>query len=77
MAERLQKQWDTDPSGEMVVKVYEETGVKARLRSLFIPTRTVDVPSGVVPHLYEPFPLNVKANQRVEVLQGDKVVMQG
>jgi len=77
MAEKLTKQWNADPNGEMVVKVYEESGLRAALRGVFQPPRTVDVPSGVVPHLYEPVPLTVKANQRVEVVQGEEVVMKG
>ena len=77
MAERLAKQWNADPSGEMVVKVYETSGPKATLRGIFKPTRIVEVPSGVVSHLYEPVPLMVRANQRVEVVRGEKVVMKG
>lgn len=77
MTERLVKQWNADPTGELVVKVYQESGVRAALRGLFQPTRVVDIPSGVVSHLYEPVPLTVKFNQRVEVVQGDDVVMKG
>lgn len=77
MTEKPTKQWDADPNGEMVVKIYQESGVKAALRGIFQPTRTVDVPSGVVSHLYEPHPITVRANQRVEVVQGDEVVMKG
>lgn len=77
MAERITKQWNADPNGKMVVKVYEVTGLKAAFRGVFQPRRSVDVPSGVVPHLYEPVPLIVKANERVEVVQGEKVVMKG
>ena len=77
MAEILAKQWNADPNGKMVVKVYSVSGIKAALRGVFQPTRTIDVPSGVVPHLYEPVPLTLRANQRVEVVQGEKVVMRG
>jgi len=77
MAERLAKQWNADPGGEMVVKVYEVSGIKAALRGLFQPKRTLDAPSGVCAHLYEPNPITLKANQRVEVTQGEKVVMSG
>lgn len=77
MAERLAKQWNADPNGEMVVKVYEVDGIKAALRGFFQPTRVVEVPSGVISHLYEPVPLTVRANQRVEVVQGEEVVMKG
>ena len=77
MAEILAKQWNTDPGGEMVVKVYEVSGIKAVLRGFFQPKRTFDVPSGVVTHLYEPYPITLKANQRVEVVRGEEVVMRG
>ena len=77
MAEILARQWNADPNGEMVIKVYREKGLKAGLRGFFQPTRTVDVPSGVVAHLYETNPLTVRANERVEVVQGQEVVMKG
>lgn len=77
MAETITKQWYADQNGEIVVTVYETPGLRASLRGVFQPTRTVDVPSGVVPHLYEPLPLTLKANQRVEVVQGKEVVMRG
>jgi hypothetical protein len=77
MTERIINQWNADPGGEMVVKVYEVSGIKAVLRGLFQPTRTFDAPSGVCAHLYEPSPITLKANQRVEVIQGEKVVMTG
>lgn len=77
MAERLVKQWNADPGGEMVVKVYEVSSIKAAIRGLFQPTRTFDAPSGVCAHLYEPYPITLKANQRVEVIQENKVVMKG
>jgi len=77
MAEKITKQWNADPNGEMVVKIYQEAGVKAAIRGFFQPTRTVDVPSGVVSGLYEPYPVTVKANQRVEAVKGDEVVMKG
>jgi hypothetical protein len=77
MAERIVNQWNADPGGEMVVKVYEVGGIKAKLRRIFQSNRTFDVPSGVCANLYEPVPITLKANQRVEVTQGEKVVMKG
>ena len=77
MTEKLLKQWDADPSGVTVVKVYETQGVGSRIRSFFQPTRTLDVPSGVVPGLYEPYPIRLNANQRVVVVKGDEVIMTG
>jgi len=77
MAERIVNQWNADPGGEVVVKVYEVSGIKAALRGLFQPKRTFDAPSGVCAHLYEPNPITLKTNQRVEVTQGEKVVTRG
>lgn len=77
MAKSLIRQWDADPNGEVVVRVYKESFLKTIFRRVFQPTRTVDVPSGIVSHLYEPVPLTLKANERVEVFQGEKVVMKG
>lgn len=77
MTERLIKQWNADPNGEMVVKLYEESGFKAALCGVFLPIRIVDVPSGVMPHLYEAVPLIILANQRVEVVREEKVVVTG
>ena len=77
MAERILRQWDADPNGEMVVKVYETHGVKAAIRSVFQPSRIVDVPSGTIIHLYEPRPIRLRANERIEVIQEGKVVLKG
>ena len=74
MAERVIKEWDADPSGQMKIKVYQVNGFRAALRGVFQPSRTFDVPSGVCANLYEPYPLKLRANQRVEVVQGDQVV---
>jgi len=77
MAKSLVRQWNADPIGELVVKVYKELGLKATLRGIFLPTRTVDIPTDVSPHFYEPVPLTLKANELVEVFQGEKIVMVG
>ena len=75
MAEILDRQWNPDPTGEgdMVIKVYKETGIKAALRGFFQPKRAFNLPSDV---LYGgTYPLTLKTNNRVEVVQGGKVIM--
>jgi hypothetical protein len=75
VARRLIRKWNADPNGETVVQVYKISGLRAILRGVFLPTRSVDVPSGVSPHFYEPVPLILKANERVVVSQNGKIVM--
>lgn len=72
--EKLIKQWNADPKGEIVIKVYQESGIIAAIRGIFQQPQTVDVPSGVVSHLYEPVPFTVKANQRIEIVQEGEII---
>ncbi len=76
MVDRLIKQWDADPNGEVVVKLFEQPGFIAALRGLVTP-RVVDVPSATAPHLYEAVPMVIKGNQRIEVIQAGEIVMKG
>ncbi len=75
MTEILDRQWNPDSTGEgdVVIKVYKETGIKAVIHGFFQPKRTFNLPSDV---LYGgTYPLTLKTNNRVEVVQGGKVIM--
>ena len=73
MAEKLIKSWNADPNGEITINVYRELGIRSTIRGILEPTKVIDVPSGVVVGLYEAAPLKVRANQRVEKVQGKEV----
>ncbi len=76
MTEKLIKEWKADPAGEMIVRVYQEEGFVRAVKAFFCqPSREVDVPSGVCSGLYEPVPLTLGANQRVEVSDRGKVII--
>ncbi len=79
MGERLKRHWNASPTGEgpITVTVYEEDGLKAKVRGLVQPIRTVDVPSAVVTNLYEPVPLSLSSNERVEVHQEGELIISG
>jgi len=68
MADRLVKQWDADPNGELVLRLYETTGILPGLWGL-LTSKVVDVPSGVSPHYYEAVPMLIKGNQRIVVVK--------
>ena len=77
MVEILDRQWNPNPDakGNIVIKVYKEIGINAAVRGFFQPRRTFNLPSDI---LYGgTYPLTLKANNRVEVVQGEKVVMKG
>lgn len=77
MTDRLVKQWDADPSGEVVVKLFEQQSFFAALWGLVTP-KVVDVPSAIVPHLYEAVPMIIRGNQRIEIaVQGNEMGTQG
>jgi hypothetical protein len=71
MTEQLIRRIEADPNGEMVIKVFQDGYISIP------PTRTVDVPLGVCPGLYEPVPMTLGANQRIEVVKGQEVIMRG
>jgi hypothetical protein len=73
--ERILRQGDM---GDYKITVFQETRIRSSLRRIFGTTRTVEVPSPVCSHLYEPAPLELKNTERVEVTdRTGKVVIRG
>lgn len=74
MAEKLVRQWGSDHTGNtghFTMKVFETVGWWEKLKAFFSPRRSYDWPSESFPCFYEPVPVVLKSNQRIEIWEGD------
>jgi hypothetical protein len=77
MVDRLIETRNADPNGELVVQIFETTGFVTILRTLFQPTRSIDIPTSAASDLCKTVKIELAANQRAEVFQDGKIILQG
>ena len=74
--EKLFRQWNADPRGNIVLKIYQKKGTIKAIKSFFQKRKAVDVPGGGFGGiLYEVERIYLKSNQRIEGYEGELLII--